>query len=922
MDDDIDGDTYNNNVDTYPFDSSEWLDTDNDGIGDNSDPDDDNDETLDVDDAFPLDSTESIDTDEDGIGNNADPDDDNDETLDVDDAFPLDSTESVDTDEDGIGNNSDPDDDNDGVLDDEDVAPLDDSVGTAGSVVISAFFDRNNTVYELWGDLEFDDPNMDRSVFALSEAEGVWSAEYSYSESLSYDEGGTASWDGVELNDIWLSDSGWVQTEANVKLDYDGRAWTGNISDNGSTFANFTLIGTPVDLEGEVISNYTNYWPFVNKSSQYSQGAEALSLAAYITEDFYQLDDAVESTNNVVISNLDSVSSSSQSELTGGVTSDLSGIFITNNIAVQLVDGNEDTSVEPIVYFFKLTDSDEFAIMQTLTEEPITTTWAESSVNSVDVVSFTLPDAIIDTIGDDALPSKTVIFSEFTAQGEDTQVYQGSLVSYAEESPEKITTLTLFNDSALTEYQTALRRQFVCDAGDTWDESGSATATESDFEDAISACGGKLELTNSMFEGNSYLRTRGDGVSTREYYFAPDGEATVVKDGDLTDNYSVTWSIADDILTINYEDGGTWQWALIDTINDQYAFTTYDEWTEDNQAMSEVWSEDFTLTKDKEFCRVDDDSINSIAVLESELSAYYDCQGVSSPELQTSDLTLTDQVFAWHSSYDNGSILFSFNDDMTGNEVYNGINYGDFDWSINQTGNVIELSWDGVTEAHFGVLDIDESGIYVVEYWEGDDNAWSYLLSTIGTDIYNCDRASSRDEFDDDAGAPATTSSYTDYLMAVSNCIDEQNFSSIMYMPRIADDLIEDSEVVVMKRVDEDISDPETIIFDVNDANGQSGDAKLIIPASDDEPEQIISGTWVLIDDENGVGYQTTFNTGSITARFIFYIVDVGGNKFVLKSFEQVTAWSSANTIGTNNDGYMSNWTVEFTRKAKADHFN
>jgi hypothetical protein len=43
-------------------------------------------------DAFPLDVTESIDTDLDGIGNNADLDDDNDGVADVDDAFPLDAT--------------------------------------------------------------------------------------------------------------------------------------------------------------------------------------------------------------------------------------------------------------------------------------------------------------------------------------------------------------------------------------------------------------------------------------------------------------------------------------------------------------------------------------------------------------------------------------------------------------------------------------------------------------------------------------------------------------------------------------------------------------------------------------------------------------------------------------------------------------
>ena len=56
----------------------------------------DNDGIIDINDAFPLDSSESVDTDNDGIGNNADTDDDGDNVADVDDAFPLDSTKSKD----------------------------------------------------------------------------------------------------------------------------------------------------------------------------------------------------------------------------------------------------------------------------------------------------------------------------------------------------------------------------------------------------------------------------------------------------------------------------------------------------------------------------------------------------------------------------------------------------------------------------------------------------------------------------------------------------------------------------------------------------------------------------------------------------------------------------------------------------------
>ena len=124
-DTDDDGDGVADEGDVFPLDASETLDTDLDGTGNNADPDDDNDGVLDSNDAFPLDSTETTDTDSDGTGNNADTDDDGDGVADSSDAFPLDSTETIDTDLDGIGNNADDDDDGDGVLDTVDLYPLD-----------------------------------------------------------------------------------------------------------------------------------------------------------------------------------------------------------------------------------------------------------------------------------------------------------------------------------------------------------------------------------------------------------------------------------------------------------------------------------------------------------------------------------------------------------------------------------------------------------------------------------------------------------------------------------------------------------------------------------------------------------------------------------------------------------------------------
>ena len=130
IDDDDDNDGVLNVSDVFPNDSTETLDNDGDGTGDNADTDDDNDGVADASDAFPFDSTETSDNDGDGTGDNADTDDDNDGigdnseiaggtnplladsdsdgVSDLSDVFPNDPFETEDTDGDGLGNNADP----------------------------------------------------------------------------------------------------------------------------------------------------------------------------------------------------------------------------------------------------------------------------------------------------------------------------------------------------------------------------------------------------------------------------------------------------------------------------------------------------------------------------------------------------------------------------------------------------------------------------------------------------------------------------------------------------------------------------------------------------------------------------------------------------------------------------------------------
>ena len=97
IDSDFDG--VNDALDDFPFDVSETLDSDGDGIGNTADPDDDNDD-VDNDDAFPL-TQLKVYTDGDGVGNNRDTDDDGDGILDVLDGNPL-IADNVDSDGDGV----------------------------------------------------------------------------------------------------------------------------------------------------------------------------------------------------------------------------------------------------------------------------------------------------------------------------------------------------------------------------------------------------------------------------------------------------------------------------------------------------------------------------------------------------------------------------------------------------------------------------------------------------------------------------------------------------------------------------------------------------------------------------------------------------------------------------------------------------
>jgi hypothetical protein len=109
---DSDNDSYSNDVDLFPNDASEWFDDDNDGLGDNEDDpylnDSDNDSYANDVDRFPNDSTEWEDNDNDGLGDNEDdqsPNDTDNDTIanDTDNCTSVANQDQADFDRDGLG---------------------------------------------------------------------------------------------------------------------------------------------------------------------------------------------------------------------------------------------------------------------------------------------------------------------------------------------------------------------------------------------------------------------------------------------------------------------------------------------------------------------------------------------------------------------------------------------------------------------------------------------------------------------------------------------------------------------------------------------------------------------------------------------------------------------------------------------------
>ena len=369
------------------------TDTDGDGVADSVD-------------FAPNDETEWVDSDQDGTGDNADTDDDNDGTLDVDDDLPFDPTETSDNDNDGIGDIADTDDDNDGILDVDDANPTTPDLDPIEQVI--EFMQNNSTFYALWADEdtyqnsageneteisvfmeEFEVANNVGTLanFYEIEADGSLSSEDPYDE---------------EDQDIALTDTGWMA--------YNDVYEIAITSDGVSVYPEDipTLTGTAFgyvkDLGGENIAeNAGELADYVDDTAVFPDGAEGGSVQLTPDNDQYFLwnqpwfwratgnydDDGENATTltEIVVAAADKVT-------TGDKSDTVKALSIGYDIGIQLVDDNTVSYVSLDWQWNEETASVGDATVNG------TGTWEQITVNGESIITFDIPASVRTAWGD------------------------------------------------------------------------------------------------------------------------------------------------------------------------------------------------------------------------------------------------------------------------------------------------------------------------------------------------------------------------------------------------------------------------------------------------------------------------------------------------------------------------------------------
>ncbi|CAH0526553.1 AAA family ATPase [Vibrio hippocampi] len=939
-DTDTDQDGVPDVVDAFPDDAREQYDLDGDGTGDNADLDDDNDGTSDVDDLFPTDPTESLDTDGDGVGNNTDTDDDGDGYLDANDAYPLDATlsgdldndgvdnlvdefpndgtragdsdsdgvddlddafpddgskagdrdqdgyddlvdeypddgsksgdddndgvdnlddwapqdpnESADSDNDGLGNNADDDDDNDGVKDEFDSAPEDDTQGNDNHALTAQWLYNQSQVFALGSD---DESSLLLETFDVN----------GYTVSTSAIEQVLATGELLDLGidyyrDYVLTVNGWTSVSA-YSIRYADSVLTAYPTDAPNL--SYRLTGELMDLAGMNVGDYIeDIWSSISDdSAEFSTDSFVAYFDITPEQDIYTLwssrpyllagdggmSDGYESTS---LDDLITGISAGDSVSTGVVKA----VMIGDEAAVELVsDGTAN-------YYTMGWSNTGLATIDG------TSTWTRSTMNGEEVLTFTVPNAVINEWGERWYESSaTLLYGEM-----DDRVLQGAVRS---------ADMTLEGDkiSLLSE---SVKEQILaiadiprstCYEGDTDEQ-----PTFADFENSIAACGGiESEFTPDMLEGMTFQRFRSDG-SSREYTFAANGDLNVAKSGIYA--YTDSWSIENGYVKITDDADYVWYLALMLSENSSWSLKTFEEWQEDGQQYSLIWST-VVSQYDMPVCAFPESENQTETDFLDTLATYEECTG-EAVQLTEDDLA-GKTLMRTNSRGEIRAYEFSANDD-SGIYYQNAAASGRFGWRIEDNNRVELYSYGSPNDVWSVVILLgqnDSLSEFIVHYSPQDMEVWSDdYYDVTNSQVSYC--AIGDTMWDDENDIPLTTGSFDDYLEAVNGCREDTGTTAWF-----SNEFFELDYVVTTFA---DTGDGETYQF-LSDGTGQYSDG-----------EQDFSFTWE-IDSENDL-LVVTIEYGDLTSIDYMALVETNGTSLSLKNMSKANAegWPG---IGEDDEG-------------------
>ncbi|CAM2883060.1 hypothetical protein [Moritella viscosa] len=685
-----------------------------------------------------FDDDDDLDTDSDGDG-----------LPDGLDALPNDVNEWLDSDGDLIGNNADPDDDNDGVIDELDIDPLDPALGISETKQVIQFLQGSSAFYTLSEELNNNVSELYIDGFTVN---GDLAVTESY-ERIRTDNS-LALLSTEMSSNLLLTLSGWTNVGGGYTLDLADGMLTAYPTDYSDISYQITSVMS--ELSGlNIAENSINWGMFIDDSTVYPEGAISALFSLKANQDTYSLSGedlwvlrgnygVGDGSDATTLNELITASSAGDNPDSGLVH----GVSLGQHVGVELV---ADNTVNFYTFDFSETET---------AQKIASTTWSLTSLNGEEIISFTVPQVVIDSWIDRwEYDSPHIIFSVYQ-----DRVIRGSV----QKSGELIDgdKSAFMNEIAKNAVVGAVQVDItVCGSGDI-----DTDANLDDFEQAVSDCGGSSKpITSEMLIAQSFHRITAQGES-RNHIFSDDGTVVVYEQG--IESYTQNWSINGDSIQLsntfgeNGEESNNSIWVLLDSTDAAWSMKAYDTSTYrdgDDQLVtnSEVWSGLLDL-RDADGAYNCEIRYNPGPASIDEFNAQLAVCGVL-PEMDLAD----NSILRITGSLQTRSYVFNF--DNTAFYYRNGVKYNRI-WAINDDGN-LELHNGEEQPLNYIMRLVDDSNgnLKFAVYDNGRQSIWSttYKAVDLSVDILACEYLDS--EWDD---APRIYRSFDEFKQAVTFCQD------------------------------------------------------------------------------------------------------------------------------------------------------